>query len=99
MKNNRPLEIILGGSVDMEAQSHGLSVAAIRNAQGKKNPGDFPVDSTEWHRVCEEFVSDVYVTLGGDPNDMWDDSAFFELGYESEEGYQQALDEELRHQT
>ncbi len=42
MKNNRPLEIILGGSVDMEAQSHGLSVAAIRNAQGKKNPGDFP---------------------------------------------------------
>ncbi|SOE95658.1 hypothetical protein SAMN05414139_08559 [Burkholderia sp. D7] len=99
MKNNKPLEIILGGSVDMEAQSLGLSVAAIRKAQGKKNPDDFPVDSPEWHRVCEEFVNDVYVALGGDPNDMSDDFTFFELGYESEEAYQQALEEERRKQT
>lgn len=49
--------------------------------------------------MCKEFVSDVYVALGGDPNDMWDDSAFFELGYESEEGYPQALEEERHNQT
>ena len=74
-------------------------MAAIHKAQGKKNPDDFPVDSSEWHRVCEEFVNDVYVALGGDPTDMSDDFTFFELGYECEEAYQQALEEERRNQT
>jgi hypothetical protein len=99
MKNKKPLEIIPGGVLDMEAQSLGLSVAAIRKAQGKKNPEDFHVDSPEWHQVCEEFANDVLVALGGDPNDMSDDFTFFELGYESEEAYQQALEEERRNQA
>jgi hypothetical protein len=93
------LEIIPGGSLDMETQALGLSVEAIRRAQGKKNPDDFPVDTPEWHRVYEEFVNDALVALGEDPNDMSDDFTFFELGYESEEAYQQALEEELRNQA
>jgi hypothetical protein len=40
----------------------------------------------------------VLVALGGDPNDMSDDFTFFELSYESEEAYQQALEEERRNQ-
>jgi hypothetical protein len=98
MKNKKPLQIIPGAPVDMEAQSLGLAVAAIREAKGKKNPDDFTVDTPEWHRVCEEFVKDVLVALGGDPNDMSDDFTFFELSYESEEAYQQALEEERRNQ-
>ncbi|OXC78643.1 hypothetical protein [Caballeronia sordidicola] len=99
MKNQKPLEIILGSAVDMEAQSLCLAVAAIRKARGKKNPDDFPVDTPEWHQVCEEFVNDVLVALGEDPSDMPDDFTFFELGYESEEAYQQALEEERRNQA
>lgn len=98
MKNKKPLEIIPGSPLDMEAQSLGLSVAAIRKAQGKKNPDDFPVDSPEWNQSCEEFVNDVLVALGEDPNDTRDDFTLFELGYESEEAYQQALEEEQRNQ-
>ena len=98
MKNKKPLEIIPGSPLHAEAQSFSLSVAAIRKAQGKKNPDDFPVNSPEWHQVCEEFANDVLVALGEDPNDMSDDFTFFELGYESKEAYQQALEEERRNQ-
>ena len=36
-----------------------LSVGAIRKAQGKKSPGDFPVGSVEWHVTVEDFANDV----------------------------------------
>ena len=73
-------------------------MAAIRKAKGKKNPDDLPVDSPEWHQACSEFANDVLAALGGDPNDMPDDFTAFELGYESEEAYQRALEEERRNQ-
>jgi hypothetical protein len=99
MKNDKPLEIIPDSFLHREAQSLGLSVATIRKAQGRKNPDDFPVNSPEWHQVCEEFVNDVLVALGEDPNDISDDFTFSELGDESEEAYQQALEEERRNQA
>lgn len=36
----------------------------------------------------------MWLLLGGDPADMPDDFTAFDLGYESEEAYQQALEEE-----
>ena len=96
MKNKKPFEIIPGSPLHREAQSLSLSVAAIRKAQGKKNPEDFPVDSPEWHEVCEEFSNDVLIALGCDPEDLPEDFTAFELGYESEEAYQRALEEERR---
>jgi len=99
MENKNPLGITPDSFLQLEAQSLGLSVAAIRKARGKKNPDDMPVDSPAWHQVCEEFVKDVLVALGGDPNDMPDEFTFFELGYDTEEAYQQALAEERRDQA
>jgi hypothetical protein len=86
MENKKPFEIIPGSALHMEAQSLSLSVAAIRKAQGKKNPEDVPVDSPEWHQVCQEFANDVLIVLGCDPEDMPEEFTAFELGYESEEG-------------
>lgn len=99
-------EIIPGSPVHKEAQALSLSVAAIRKAQGKTNPADFPVDSSPaWHRACLEFANDVLTVLIGPPDEnMPDDFIAFELGYESEEAYRQALkedrlQEELRKKT
>ncbi|MEY2440394.1 MAG: hypothetical protein QOI34_1779 [Verrucomicrobiota bacterium] len=96
MENKKPFEIIPGSPLHLEAQSLSLSVAAIRKAQGKKNPEDVPADSPEWHQVCQEFANDVLIVLGCDPEDMPEEFTAFELGYESEEAYQRALEEERR---
>jgi hypothetical protein len=96
MENKKPFEIIPGSALHMEAQSLSLSVAAIRKARGKKNPDDVPVDSPEWHQVCQEFANDVLIVLGCDSEDMPEKFTAFELGYESEEAYQRALEEERR---
>lgn len=41
------------------ARALSLSVGAIRKAQGKKSPGDFPIGSVEWHATVEDFANDV----------------------------------------
>jgi hypothetical protein len=41
MKNKTPSEIIPGSPVHKQAQALSLSVAAIRKAQGRQNPGTF----------------------------------------------------------
>lgn len=94
MKNKKPFRIASDSQLHQEARALSLSVAAIRKAQGKKSPADFPVDSPEWHRVCMDFANDVVTFLGGDPADMPDDFAALELCYDSEEAYYQALEEE-----
>jgi hypothetical protein len=58
-------EIILDCSLHKEAQSLSLSISAIRKAQGRKNPVDFPVVSPEWHQFALEFANDVLRVLGG----------------------------------
>jgi hypothetical protein len=41
------------------ARALSLTVGAIRKAQGKKCPGDFPIGSMEWHATVEDFANDV----------------------------------------
>ncbi len=48
------------------ARALSLSVGAIRRAQGKANPNDFPVGSIEWHFAIENFAGDVLKALIGD---------------------------------
>jgi hypothetical protein len=96
MKNKKPFRVVPDSPLHQEAQALSLSVAAIRKAQGKKSPADFPVDSPEWHRVCMDFASDVVTFLGGDLADMPDDFTAFELGYDSVGAYKQALEQERR---
>jgi len=48
------------------ARALSLSVGAIRRAQGKCNPNDFPVGSVEWHFAVEDFAGDVLRALMGD---------------------------------
>ncbi|WP_118179969.1 hypothetical protein [Paraburkholderia phosphatilytica] len=48
----------------MEAEALGLSVAAIRKAQGKKNPSDCEVGSPAWMNANEEFARDLLWALG-----------------------------------
>ncbi|SAL87861.1 hypothetical protein AWB68_08566 [Caballeronia choica] len=96
MRNKKPFEIIPDSALHMEAKALSLSVAAIRRAQGKQNPADFPVDSPAWHRACLEFANDVLTVLVGRPADRLDDFAAFKLGFESEEADEQALAEERR---
>ncbi|MDR5854221.1 hypothetical protein P9239_12935 [Caballeronia sp. LZ062] len=48
------------------ARALSLSVGAIRRAQGKCSPNDFPVGSLEWHFAVEEFATDVLRVLMGD---------------------------------
>ncbi|KXU95006.1 hypothetical protein CR51_25770 [Caballeronia megalochromosomata] len=45
------------------ARALSLSVGAIRRAQGKCSPNDFPVGSLEWHFAIEEFAGDVLRAL------------------------------------
>jgi hypothetical protein len=59
----------LPGSDDpdfLRARALSLSVGAIRKAQGKKCPGDFPVGSVEWHATVEDFANDVLKALLSD---------------------------------
>jgi hypothetical protein len=48
------------------ARALSLSVGAIRRAQGKANPNDFPVGSIEWHFAIEDFAGDVLKALMDD---------------------------------
>lgn len=52
-----------------EAMALEMTVRATRRAQGKKNPEDFPAGSPEWEAANDEFLRDLYVALGGDPNE------------------------------
>jgi hypothetical protein len=45
------------------ARALSVSIGAIRRAQGKCNPEDFPVGSLEWHFAIEEFAEDVLRAL------------------------------------
>jgi hypothetical protein len=45
------------------ARALSISVGAIRRAQGKPNPNDFPVGSIEWHVAIEDFAGDVLKAL------------------------------------
>jgi hypothetical protein len=47
----------------LRARALSLSVGAIRKAQGKKCPGDFPLGSVEWHAAVEDFANDVLKAL------------------------------------
>jgi hypothetical protein len=46
-------------SIWAEARALEASIRAIRRAQGKKNPEDFPPHSPECHAAMNEFVRDV----------------------------------------
>jgi hypothetical protein len=52
------------------ARALSLSVGAIRRAQGKCNPDDFPVGSIEWHFAIEDFAGDVLKALIGESEDV-----------------------------
>jgi hypothetical protein len=75
MNDKKPLQIIPGSALHAESQSVGLTVAALRKAQGKPNPNDFPVGSPEFEKFEAEFLQDVLAFLGDDPNepDMFDE--------------------------
>jgi hypothetical protein len=48
------------------ARALSMSLGAIRKAQGKPSPNDFPVGSVEWHVAVEDFANDVLTALMGD---------------------------------
>jgi hypothetical protein len=52
----------------LHARALSLSVGAIRKAQGKVSPNDFPVGSIEWHAAVEDFANDVLIALLGEPD-------------------------------
>ena len=53
-----------------EARALEASIRAIRRAQGKRNPEDFPLDSPECLAAMEEFVRDVGRVLGLELRDL-----------------------------
>lgn len=58
--NNEPF--IPFGSADsqyLEARALALSIAAIRKAQGKRNPVDYAVGSPDWETADEDFARDL----------------------------------------
>jgi hypothetical protein len=75
MNDKNSLQIIPGSALHGESQSVGLTVAALRKAQGKRNPNDFPVGSPEFEVLEVEFLQDVLAFLGDDPNrpDIFDE--------------------------
>jgi hypothetical protein len=54
----------------LQARALSISVGAIRKAQGKSSPNDFPVGSLEWHIAIEEFANDVLCALIDGPEDL-----------------------------
>lgn len=50
----------------LEARALALSIAAIRKAQGKKNPADYAVGSPNWEAADEEFARDLLRILGSE---------------------------------
>lgn len=60
-------------SIWAEARALEASIRAIRRAQGKKNPEDFPPHSAECLAAMNEFVRDVCRVLEIDPDTLGDD--------------------------
>lgn len=48
-------------SLDVLARK--IMVSAIRKAQGKADPRDFPVNSLEWYAAVESLASDVLTSF------------------------------------
>jgi hypothetical protein len=67
MNDKNPFEFPPGTSMRDAAQSVGLTVAAVRKAQGKPNPNDFPIGSAEFEKYEAEFLEDVLAFMGDDP--------------------------------
>jgi hypothetical protein len=57
MENRNPHRIRRDSPLDREAEALGISVAAIRKAQGKLNPGDVEVGTPEFGAVEEAFFA------------------------------------------
>lgn len=79
--DKKPLQIILGSALHAESQSVGLTVAALRRAQGKPNPNDFPVGSPDsrsskrnFFRTCSRSWATIRTSLtcsmNGDLSDL-----------------------------
>ena len=60
-----------------EARALEASIRAIRRAQGKKNPEDFPAGSPECTAAMDEFVRDVCRALEIDIDTLGKDSGGF----------------------
>ncbi|KVH51148.1 hypothetical protein [Burkholderia diffusa] len=58
----------LGHPRYIESQALGLSVAAIRTAQGLPNPDQFTPGTPEFNAAEEGFLRDVLRALGDDPD-------------------------------
>ncbi|WP_438391134.1 hypothetical protein [Caballeronia sp. DA-9] len=43
----------------LKARALALAMVAIRRAQGKPNPNDFPIGSVEWTHVIADFAADL----------------------------------------
>lgn len=54
----------------LQARALALSVAAIRKAQGKKNPDSYPIGSPGWREVDEDFARDALRALGADLDNL-----------------------------
>ena len=52
----------------LRARALSISVGAIRKAQGKASPADFPVGTVEWHAVVEDFANDVLKAMLSEPD-------------------------------
>jgi hypothetical protein len=72
MENRNPNRIRRGSPLDKEAEALGISVAAIRKAQGKPNPSDVELGTPEFAAVEEAFLRDVLRALGEDPDAPWE---------------------------
>jgi hypothetical protein len=59
MADHAPGSFPIGEDLFMEARAFALSIVAIRRAQGKRNPTDFPVGTPEWAAVVEDFAADI----------------------------------------
>jgi hypothetical protein len=51
----------------LESRALTLSIAAIRKAQGRKNPGNHPVCLPGWEVAAKNLVRDAQRAIRGDP--------------------------------
>jgi hypothetical protein len=59
MDDRRERSCNAGEQLFEEARALALALVAIRRAQGKANPADFPVGTPEWIAVIQDFAEDV----------------------------------------
>jgi hypothetical protein len=69
MNAKAPIPFAPGSALHAESRSIGLTVAAMRKAQGKHNPNDFPIGSPEFEALEMEFLEDVLRFMGADPDE------------------------------